>query len=111
MKQVAVLDGIELVLDTDVDIPLYSAPRSTDDETSAYVRGKDLYLREAKEDQKIFYIHQWSLVQGEDESLSLLPNRQAERFLGERGLECADIPGSKAYAALRGWGYGIAEEF
>lgn len=111
MKQVTVFDGTEIVLDTDIDTQLYSAPRSSDDETSAYVRGKDLYLREAKEDQKIFYIHRWSLVQGEDESLSLLPNRQAERFLGERGLECADIPGSKAYAALRGWGYGIAEEF
>ncbi|HOT95330.1 MAG TPA: hypothetical protein PK089_09125 [Methanoregulaceae archaeon] len=111
MRKETEIEGTRIVLDTDVDILLFAAPRPVDHDTSAYVRGRDLYLHEHGEEGKYFYIHQWSLVPGEDESLALLPNRQAERFLGERGLECDEIPGTKAYAALRTWGYGIAEEF
>ncbi len=40
-----------------------------------------------------------------------LPDRQAERFLGERGLECGGIPGGPAYAALKDDGHGIIGEF
>jgi hypothetical protein len=111
MKKAVIINGIGLVLDTDADTLLYSAPRSVDGETAAYRRGRDLYLNEIAGDPGIFYIHGWSLSPDETETITILPNRQAERFLGERGLECGSIPGARAYAALKDYGYGTIEEF
>ena len=111
MKQAVVINGIELGLDTEVDPLLYSAPRQVDGESAAYRRGRDLYLHEVTGGPDIYYIHGWSLSPDESESIMVLPNRQAERFLGERGLECSGIPGARAYAALKDYGYGIIEEF
>jgi hypothetical protein len=111
MKQAVVIHGIELVLDTDRDVLLYSAPRSDDDENAAYRRGKDMYLHDIEGGEGIFFVHGWSLSPGETGSITILPSRQAERFLGERGLECSGIPGTRAFATLRNYGYGIIEEF
>ncbi|NLX50120.1 MAG: hypothetical protein GXY82_09700 [Methanospirillum sp.] len=111
MKQVIQADGAELGLDTDRDTLLYSAPRPDDDESAARRRGTDMYLHTDEGGQEVFYAHRWSLVTGEKEALAVLPARQAERFLGERGLDCPAIPGAKAFSTLREWGYGIIEEF
>lgn len=111
MKQAVVIGGEERVLDTDIDALLYAAPRTSAEESSAYQRGKDMYLHETKTEPGIFYIHLWSYFPGETETVMVLPNRQAERFLGERGIECSTLPGSRAFSTLRDWGYGIIEEF
>lgn len=111
MKQAVVIDGQEQVLDTDIDALLYAAPRAGAEESSAYQRGRDMYLHETETDPGIFYIHLWSRFPGETETVMVLPNRQADRYFGERILECASLPGLKAYSTLTNWGYGIPEEF
>jgi hypothetical protein len=111
MKQAVIFNEKKHVLNTERDTRLYSAPRGSEKESIAWQRGKDIYYHRTGKSQGIYYLHKWTLFHGEVESVMILPDRQAERFLGERGLECSDIPGIKAYITLKNWGYGILEEF
>lgn len=111
MKHAVLVDGKKHVLNTDRDSRLYAAPRDTNVDSTAFRRGKDIYLYRPDGRTSYYYVHKWTLNPLEVESITLLPTRQAERFLGERGLECADMPGIRAYMTLRNWGYGILEEF
>jgi hypothetical protein len=111
MKQAVIINGKKHVLNFDRDARLYSAPRGGESGSSAMQRGKDIYYHRTGKDQGYYYLHQWTLFPDEMATMMILPDRQAERFLGERGLECRDIPGLKAYTTLRNWGYGILEEF
>jgi hypothetical protein len=111
MKQGIILHGKKRILNTDRDARLYSAPRSSEKECLAWKRGKDIYYHRIGEGRGIYYLHKWTLFPDESDSVLVLPDRQAERFLGERGLECTELPGMKAYSTLKNWGYGILEEF
>jgi hypothetical protein len=111
MKQEIISNGKKQILDTDRDPRLYIAPRGREKDSLAWQHGKDIYYHKEGRGQGIYYLHLWTLVPNEVESVMILPDRQAERFLGERGLECSDIPGIKAYTTLKHWGYGILEEF
>lgn len=111
MKHAVIIDGKKHVLNTDRDARLFSAPRSDEKERVAWQRGKDIYYHRTGEGQGIYYLHKWTLFPNETDSVVVLPDRQAERFLGERGLECTDMPGMKAYSTLKNWGYGVLEEF
>jgi hypothetical protein len=111
MKHVVMTDGGKHVLNTDRDVCLYSASRDNEPGNEAYKRGKDMYFHRTGKGEGLYYLHKWTLNQKEAESITTVPARQAERFLGERGLDCPDLPGVKAYLTLRNWGYGILEEF
>lgn len=111
MKQEITVNGKKQILDTDRDPRLYAAPRGVEKNRTAWQHGKDIYLHKEGRGKGIYYLHVWTLSPDEVESAIVMPDRQAERFLGERGLECSDIPGIKAYTTLKNWGYGILEEF
>ena len=111
MKQGIFFNGKKRILNTDRDTLLFSAPRSSEQERIACKRGKNIYHHRTGERQGIYYLHKWTLFPNETDSVLVLPDRQAERFLGERDLECTDMPGMKAYSTLKNWGYGILEEF
>jgi hypothetical protein len=111
MKHVVMTPGAKCVLNTDRDRCLYTAPRNPEPGQGAYKRGKDMYFHRTGREQGLYYLHKWTIYPGETESITVIPDRQAERFLGERGLDCQDLPGVKAYLTLRNWGYGIMEEF
>jgi hypothetical protein len=93
MKQVVIIPGRKHVLNTDRDSRLYSAPRSSQKDSGAWQRGKDIYHHRTGKGQGIYYLHKWTLFPNEVESVMILPEPQAERFLGDRGLECTDMPG------------------
>jgi len=78
---------------------------------SAYSRGKDLYVHEEKEKPPIYYIHRWSVNEGEKESFVPISPVMAARFLEERGLLCPELGHQRGAEVLREWGYGILEEF
>ncbi|MCK8517813.1 hypothetical protein [Methanoculleus sp. 7T] len=99
----------EVLLDTDRDVCVYSAPRSSTD--GAFARGKDLYLHEQDGLPDIYYIHSWSMEPGEDELLQPVSIVSAEEFLEIRGLMLVAYPEQRGSLALRSYGYGIAEEF
>jgi len=111
MKQEIATHGKKQILDTDRDVRVYTAHRSSKNDSVAWKRGKDIYYHQEGREQGVYYLHLWTHSPNEVESLMILPDRQAERFLGERGLECSNIPGIKAYTTLKNWGYGILEEF
>ncbi|MCU0631762.1 MAG: hypothetical protein MUC66_02165 [Methanolinea sp.] len=96
-------------LDTNRDSCLFRAQRGPAD--SAYPRGKDLYEHTRRGLPSLFYIHRWSRVPGERETLSLISPVMAGRFLEEKGLFCPDTGDLRGAAILRSWGYGILEEF
>jgi len=111
MKQEITIHGKKQILDTDRDLRVYAAYRSRRHDSAAWKRGKDIYYHKEEREQGTYYLHLWTLSPNEVESLMILPDRQAERFLGERGLGCSNTPGIKAYTTLMNWGYGILEEF
>lgn len=107
--QMTVHEQSNSTLDTERDICLFRAPR--DPENNAYLRGKDLYEHRRKNLAPLFYLHRWSLVPGERESISLITPVMASRFLEEKGILCPDTGDMRGAAVLRSWGYGILEEF
>ncbi|WP_292728367.1 hypothetical protein [Methanoculleus sp.] len=109
MKKRIPFEEGEVVLDTDHDICLYSAPRGS--AGGAYVRGKDLYLREQEGLPDIYYIYSWSMDPGEEELLQTVSLISAEEFLELRGLMLKAYPEQRGSQILRSYGYGVAEEF
>ncbi|OPX73880.1 MAG: hypothetical protein A4E39_00759 [Methanoregulaceae archaeon PtaB.Bin152] len=75
-------------LDTEQDTCLFRAPR--DPERGVFMRGRDLYEHPRKDLPSLYYLHRWSLVPGERESISLISPVMASRFLEQGGLFCAD---------------------
>jgi hypothetical protein len=110
MKQEIISNGKKHILDTDRDPRLSTAPRAHEKDSIAWQHGKDLSYHMEGRGQGIYYLQVWTLAPNEVESVMVLPYRQAARFPGERGLECSDIPGIKAYTTLKNRGYGILEE-
>ena len=100
----------EIILDTDRDVCIFFASRSSDND-GAFVRGKDLYLHEQEGIPEIYYIHSWSMEPGEDETIQPVSILAAEEFLEQRGLMLAAYPEQRGSLALQSYGYGIAEEF
>ncbi|WP_292405938.1 MULTISPECIES: hypothetical protein [unclassified Methanoculleus] len=99
----------EVVLDTERDVCIYSAPRGRPD--GAYARGKDLYVHEQEGLPDTYYIHSWSADPDEDELIQTVSLVSAEEFLELRGLMLNAYPEQRGSLALRSYGYGIAEEF
>jgi len=97
------------MLDTEIDMCLYQAPR--DPVRTVFERGRDLYVHTREDLPPIFYLYRWSRNTDEHGCFTVIPEIMASRFLEERGLLCHDIGDHEAAMALRKWGYGILEEF
>lgn len=111
MQEIIERNGIQIILDTDHDACLFAAPEGSDASSEAYVRGKDLYVHEGEDGTVLYYLVLWSLRPPRDGNIRVISPLMAERFLGHRGLECHVSDNSSAYAKLKNYGYGIAEEF
>lgn len=103
--------GEEIILDTDHDTLLFAAPRAPSSSSRARVRGRDLDFHESEKGTALYYLVLWSLTSAHEGSIRMIGPLMAERFLGQRGLECHISEDSSAYSKLKNYGYGIAEEF
>jgi hypothetical protein len=111
MQEIIERNGKQIILDTHRDICLFAAPKAPDCTHGVYIRGKDLYVHEEKDGSMLYYCTLWSLTPARDESIHEISPLMAERFLGQRGLECHVSEDSSAFFTLKNYGYGIAEEF
>lgn len=107
--QLTVQEKNRSTLNTEQDICLFRAQR--DPSLAAFTRGRDLYEHSRKGQTPLYYIHRWSLHQGDPENITLISPIMASRFLEERGILCNDLADQRGASILRSWGYGILEEF
>ena len=77
-------EGGRAVVDLQEDIVLYSAPRNPPNTGLAYTRGTDLYMHSSRAGRKYFYVHRWSMWQGEQPSFELISEDAAKNFILQR---------------------------
>lgn len=111
MKRVIEDTNGTIELDTEQDPCLYASQGYGDDTVAAYKRGRALHVFEVNGQPMIYYIHRWSKHAGEDDSINIVTEKAAERFLEERGFVLNVSGEEAAVTALRNYGYGLIEEF
>jgi len=89
-------DGKKVVINTEKDVCLYSAPHNPPNTGTTYTRGTDLYAHKARSGNIYYYYVHWSMWQGEQTSYELISREEAEKFLLKK-------------ASLGGWA-GLDEE-
>lgn len=99
-------DGRRVVINDETDPCLYKAPCQPPQTGNKYVRGEDLFYHKARSGNEYFYIHYWSIVDGEEDNFGfkLITREEAEQFLldkagkcGWEGLEERDFERLKRY--------------
>lgn len=111
MKRVIEDTDGTIELDSEQDPCLYASPECGDGEEGAYMRGRALHVFEMDGQPLIYYIYRWSKHAGEVDSINIVTEKNAERFLEVRGFVLNMSGEEKAAAALRNYGYGVIEEF
>lgn len=76
--------GKRVVVNTAKDTCLYKTPCNPPNTGTDYTRGTDLYAHRARSGNVYFYLHHWTLWQGEDSWLELIGWQEALDFLLEK---------------------------
>ena len=76
--------GKRVVVNTAKDTCLYKTPCNPPNTGTDYTRGTDLYAHRARSGNVYFYLHHWTLWQGEGSWLELIGWQEALDFLLEK---------------------------
>ena len=77
-------DGKRVVVDPQVDLEIYSAPRNPPDTGTRYLSGTDIHAHKARSGKIYFYAYNWSMWQGTETTIELLSRDEVEDFLIEK---------------------------
>lgn len=111
MQRIVDFGGTDIVLDTVVDTGIYLSPRPESAEDHRFERGRDLYIMKRQGKPDIYYVHRWTIHPYEEETINIVTEKLAERFLEQYGMTLAGNTESGAGKILANYGYGILEEF
>jgi len=81
MKAIFKINDKKAVLNTDMDICLYHAPRGFEPE---HRNGTDIYLHITKNGLKIYYLYEWSMYQNIPDDIEIITEKEARAELEER---------------------------
>lgn len=74
-------EGKKVVVDLQTDIQLYESPVNPPNTGSDYTRGEDLFAHKTRSNNWYYYLHYWSMWQGEKPRIELITKDNAEKFL------------------------------
>lgn len=77
-------EGKRVVCDTNDDLQIYIAPRNPPNTGTKFTRGTDIYAHTAQSGTVFFYAQNWTMWQGEDESVELMTVEEVKDFFAGR---------------------------
>lgn len=107
MSEVRVLktpEGKIVRINLGTDTRMYCSPHNPPNTGTDYTRGDDLYVHKARSGKNYFYIHHWSMWQGESSGIELIGESDAREFL-------LDVAGYSGHAAMNREEFDLAEEY
>lgn len=110
-KHIFTHDNKRIVCDTAVDDCIYDAPNNPPNTGTRYTRGTDIYAHRAKSGTVYFYGRNWSMWQGESETVELMTADDVKEFFASRlNGDYHARPADEEIAKLSDYGIDLFEE-